>query len=59
LSPSKRSSPRQQSPRHGKILIMNPHPDYPKKKEAREDKDEIEYYGEEFGITLSKAEVIS
>jgi len=51
LSPSKRSSPRQQSPRHGEILIMNPCPDYPKKKEAREDKDEIECCGEEFGMT--------
>jgi IQ calmodulin-binding motif len=38
------------SPRHGKILVMSPYPDYHKKLSSRESMDIDEYNGEEFGM---------
>jgi hypothetical protein len=39
------------SPRHGKILVMNPFPDYhPSKKDTFIDVGDVEYVGEEFGM---------
>lgn len=50
-SPRNSSTHSRPSPRHGKILIMNPYPDYPKKGTiSRASIGELEYNGEEFGM---------
>jgi hypothetical protein len=51
LSSVRSSSRNKTSPRHGKILVMKPYPDYyPKKKELYKFDEDFEYFGEEFGI---------
>jgi hypothetical protein len=50
-SASRSTSRSRTSPRHGKILVMKPYPDYyPKKKELYKFDEDLEYVGEEFGI---------
>ena len=46
-SPGSGSRKSSQSPRHGKILVMNPYPDYPTTKKTID--NDFAYIGEEFG----------